>query len=185
MAAKPLPSQNILLQLLRYEPKTGKLYWRKRPVSWFEDGKQTATWNANIWNGKNAGNEAFVNRLTHGHRYASIGKRKFLAHRVIWKMVHDEDANDIDHINGDPSDNRLENLRNVPHIDNGRNMKRRKNNTSGHNGISWSKQHKKWCASIHIEYRKKHVGLFDNIEDAVAARKAAEAKHGFHENHGR
>lgn len=185
MATKILPPKETLLQLLRYDPETGKLFWRKRPIEWFADGKQSATWNAHIWNGKNAGTEALATATPTGHKYGSIDKVKMYAHRVIWKMIHDEDAADIDHINGNPADNRLENLRNVPHIDNGRNMKRRKNNTSGHNGIYWSKPHGKWCASINVDYRKKHIGLFDSLEDAIEARKAAEAKHGFHTNHGR
>lgn len=185
MATKPLPPQADLLKLLRYESETGRLFWRERSVSLFHDGAQTAAHNAAIWNGRNAGKEAFVTVLPHGHRYAGFHGRKLLAHRVIWKMVFGEEPNIIDHINGDPGDNRLENLRNVSQVENGGNSKLRKNNTSGVMGVAWESRRNKWLARIHINYRNRHVGYFDTFDEAVAARKAAEAKFGFHPNHGR
>lgn len=185
MASKALPAQDVLLQLLSYDPDTGKLFWLRRGPEWFKDGAQSREHNAAIWNGKNAGKEAFVTRLPTGHRYAGLFGVKTLAHRVIWKMVTGEEPDTIDHINGDASDNRWANLRNVTQADNARNCRRSKNNSSGFNGIYWSRRHGKWCVDIHFEYRKKHIGLFSCIGKAVVARRAAEKAHGFHENHGR
>jgi hypothetical protein len=185
LATKPYPPKHVLLQLLRYEPETGKLFWKERPVSMFSDGAQSAVHNAAIWNGKNAGNEAFITSLLHGHRYAGLNGKKVLAHRIIWKMVHGEEPPTIDHINGDPSDNRLVNLRAATPVQNGQNSRRRKNNTSGVMGVAWEPRRLKWCVRIHLKYRNKHVGYFDDFDTAVAARKAAEAKYGFHPNHGR
>lgn len=95
-----------------------------------------------------------------------------------------EDPNDIDHINGDPSDNRFVNLRNVSHQDNGRNMKLNKASTSGCPGVGFDKRRNVWCARIHLNYRNKFLGQFKSFDEAVAARRAAEVEFGFHENHG-
>lgn len=97
--------------------------------------------------------------------------------------MHGVDPDDIDHINGDPSDNRLENLRNVSHEVNGRNLARRKNNTSGVTGVS--RHGSKWVARICPSRRTIYIGIFDSFDDAVAARRAAEVKYGYHPNRGR
>ncbi|WP_449043730.1 HNH endonuclease [Paracoccus versutus] len=185
MAAKALPPQDVLCQLLDYDPETGALTWKARGLDWFSDGAQTAKHNAAIWNGRNAGRPAFVTSLPSGHRYASIQKVKLLAHRVIWKMMTGHDPDVIDHINGDPADNRWSNLRSVRQKINARNCKLSKNNSSGVNGVYWSVQHQKWCARVHVDRRTKFIGLFESLEEAGAARREAEQQHGFHENHGR
>jgi hypothetical protein len=185
MAAKALPSQEVLRQLLDYDPATGVLTWRTRALCWFQDGKQTRVHNAAIWNGKNAGKQAFITMLPSGHRYAGVFGQKLLAHRVIWKMVTGDEPDTVDHVNGDASDNRWQNLRNVSQRVNSCNCKLSKNNTSGVNGVSWDERRQNWCVSVNVNYRKLHVGAFDTLEAATAARKQAEREHGFHENHGR
>ena len=70
----------------------------------------------------------------------------------------------FDHINGDKTDNRLANLRDVTRLENARNMPRPKNNTSGVLGVSWSKSHGKWAARIKVEGRKLSAGHFDKLK---------------------
>jgi hypothetical protein len=82
-------------------------------------------------------------------------------------------------------DNRLENLRAVSSGENLRNQKIYKNNTSGTIGVSFHKSYKSYRASITINGKTKHLGLFKNKEEAIAARAAANIKYNFHENHGR
>lgn len=185
MAKRELPSQEVLRQLVDYGPDTGHFTWLSRPEDFFDDGKQTKKHNAAIWNGKNAGKPAFVTPMGYGYLSAGIFGQTVLAHRAAWKWMTGEEAAVIDHIDGDPKNNKWSNLRSVCQQDNSKNARRSKNNTSGAVGVVWNKQRSRWCASIHINYRKKHLGLFDKFEDAVAARKAAELEHGFHENHGR
>lgn len=48
------------------------------------------------------------------------------------------------------------------------------NNTSGYKGVFWSKYHNKWQAYIHLHGKRKHLGYFDDIEDAIKARIEAE-----------
>jgi hypothetical protein len=109
-------------------------------------------------------------------------------HRIIWAMHYGEwPKKEIDHIDGNPFNNRIENLREVDHLTNGRNQRTPINNTSGACGIWQDKRYSKlgkWGARIKVDYKTKHIGMFDTFEEAVAARKEAEIKHGFHENHG-
>lgn len=184
MAAKPLPSQSLLNQLLRYEPETGKLFWKERPRGMFGAEKQSAMQNAAIWNGKNAGKEA-CSETANGYLETSIFRRRVLAHRAIWKIVHGVDPQVIDHIDGDKRNNRIENLRNVSQIENGQNHVRRRNNTSGVMGVRWDDRRLKWHTRINLKYRSIFLGYFVSFDDAVAARKAAEIEYGFHQNHGR
>ena len=83
----------------------------------------------------------------------------------------------VDHINHDPADNRKVNLRLATITQNMRNTKLPSNNTSGHRGVSLHKMTGKWNVSIGVNGKQVYVGLFSDINDAVAARKAAEEKY--------
>lgn len=185
MTAKNLPSPELLRKLLRYEPDTGKLYWRKRTPDMFVDGKRSAEGCCSNWNSRYSCKEAFT-ALVKGYPYGSIFGRDYYAHRVIWSIYYGESAPfQIDHINGDRSDNAIKNLRSVSHAENGRNQKLYANSKSGICGVRWHKQKKRWHAQIAFNGVNKHLGYFTDKSEATAARKAAEAKYGFHANHGR
>ena len=142
---------------------------------------------ARYGNTKYAGREAIsaVDRSL-GYKKGSIFNAKCYAHRVIWAMQTGEwPADDIDHINGDRADNRWENLRAVERKDNARNAKRRSTNTSGMMGVQWHPALGKWRARIMVDGRSIALGCYHSLEDACAARKSAERRYGFHENHGR
>ena len=186
MAKEDLPAPEEIRKLLRYEPDTGKLYWLERTPDLFEDGKQSAERVCVSWNTRYAGKEAFTADRGTGYRHGKIFNRDYFAHRVIWAMTHDEwPADQIDHINGVRDDNRLENLRSVSHAENLKNQKVRSDNNSGHVGVIWRPNRFKWEAQIRVDNRLVYLGRFFSKDDAIAARKAAEVKYGFHENHGR
>lgn len=188
MADRRILTPEVLRQLLRYEPKTGKLYWRERGPEWFEDGYRTAQGRANNWNTKWAGKQAFTAQIYGTYHIGAVLEVKVSAHRVAWSIyhgVHIQDIRDIDHINGDKSDNRIANLREVPRIENARNVSLYKSNKSGVPGVMWEASHQAWAVKINYDGRQRRVGRFKLFDDAVAARKAAEIKHGYHENHGR
>jgi hypothetical protein len=110
----------------------------------------------------------------------------YLAHRVIWAMQTGAwPEAQIDHISGVRHDNRWLNLRSVTRAENQKNMQVRSDNTSGYSGIGWSERTRKWRTRIFVDGKEHHIGDFHDINDAIAARKAAEAEHGFHPNHGR
>lgn len=87
------------------------------------------------------------------------------------------DKRQVDHINHDVTDNRKQNLRICTNQQNNMNKGLIKSNKSGVTGVGWNKQKNKWCAQIKISKRHIHLGLFDNIEDAIKARKEAEIKY--------
>ena len=111
--------------------------------------------------------------------------KQFSLHRLAWLYTHGYLPEFIDHINHDRSDNRIDNLREVSRIENNMNQSKAKHNTSGHIGVSWHKGQKKWTSGIKVNYKRIHLGSFDDIDDAIRARKQAEVKYGFHANHGR
>lgn len=172
-------------ELLKVDLEAGKLYWLPRAEYLFTTDKQTAAHNCKIWNGRFAGSEAFAVLGNNGYYSGSIFRKKYLAHRVIWLLYTGEwPLEEIDHINGDRRDNRISNLRPVSHTENARNQRLNKKNTTGAIGVGFYKKTGKWEASIKIGGRKSHLGLFDDFDSALLARKVAEAKYGFHKNHG-
>lgn len=186
MAKKPLPSQDEINQLLRYSPEDGKLFWKERSSSIFKTTpKVTAERRARMWNLQFSGTEAFTCNYASGYKRGTFMGVDYLAHRIIWKMVTGEDPDQVDHINGVKSDNRISNLRNVSPQENARNQHTPRNNTSGRIGVCWNAGSAKWQASISVQGRLRHLGLFQSLDEAVAARSAAEVGHQYHENHGR
>lgn len=87
-------------------------------------------------------------------------------HRII---MNPRRGFEVDHINGDPLDNRKENLRVARHRDNLQNIKMSKKNTSGYTGVWWNKAMKKWAASIRTRGEQRYLGAFDTKEDAYKA----------------
>ena len=185
MHNQDLPTPAMLHKLLTYDPDTGLLYWRTRTPDMFADGKQTATQACANWNARFAGTEAFIFSDAKGYKRGKIFGKTYRAHRVIWALANGLwPLDQIDHINGIRDNNRLCNLRDVTGSVNLRNAKKQFNNTSGICGVSWVKRKQKWQANIGIRGHKIHIGIFDNIEDAAAARKSAEVGNGFTARHG-
>lgn len=185
MATNPLPDLSVLLKLLVCNPETGELFWKERDISMFSaDAKHSAEMRMQIWNTKNAGKPAICSKNPQGYCRGSILRQPVAAHRVIWKMVTGEEPLEIDHINGNRSDNRFCNLRSVTRAANTRNRQIPTHNTSGVIGVS-RRANGKWYAQMRYRGEQFYLGTYDAMEDAVRARKAAERRLGFHPNHGR
>ena len=168
-----------LRKLIDYDPDTGTLTWKRR----------TAETNPNdqgrrMFNTRFSGRPALDANMN-GYRRGRVFGIDYSAHRVAWAIHYGEWPNVIDHINRVKSDNRILNLRSVTHSENLKNASMRKDNTSGHVGVYWREPGKNWLASIFDGSKVVHLGLFLKKDDAIRARKAAEVKYGFHENHGR
>lgn len=93
-----------------------------------------------------------------GYRVIRFNSKPTPAHRLAWFLVHDEWPVEIDHINGDRSDNRLCNLRSVPHSVNMQNKRSAMSNNAscGLLGVTWNKQHQRWQSKIMVN--KKPAG---------------------------
>jgi hypothetical protein len=107
--------------------------------------------------------------------------RLWAAHRVAWKLFYEADPDGfIDHINGDPGDNRVTNLRDCSHSENLQNQRMHSNNTSGVKGVTKELHHwyrkKPWKASIAVASRRFTLGRYATIEEAEAAVSAARQK---------
>jgi len=174
----------MLRELLRYEPDTGKLFWLSRSASMYQSGDQPAAHKAAAWNARYAGKEALTANCN-GYRIGTIFNKPMKSHRVAWAFFYGTWPDQVDHINGIKNDNRIENLRSVTTQENHRNKPRPRHNTSGVIGVCWSKTVSKWAAQIKVDEKSINIGRFDSFDDAVAARKAAEIEYGFHANHGR
>lgn len=96
----------------------------------------------------------------------------------LHKYIMNANSNEtVDHINGDPFDNRKSNLRVVTTQQNAMNHAIHSNNTSGVSGVNYDTTHNKWVARIGYKMKRISLGYFDSFEDAVSARKVAEEKY--------
>ena len=111
----------------------------------------------------------------------TINSKFYFVHRVIWLMQTGGWPDEIDHINGDGLDNRWKNLRNVSNKENKMNLPCR--NKLGVHGIRLLRG--KYHAYITTEGKQQYLYYGDDFFEAVCARKSAESRLGFHENHGR
>ena len=170
----------VIRQLFIYIPESGNLFWRERPTSHFATTRAHSTWNKRFANKEAGGLSGF------GYLYVTVFGQPLLKHRVIWAYVYDQwPLGQIDHINGNRVDNSLSNLRDVSHAENGFNVKMPSHNTSGVVGVSFHGKSQKWRSYIKNNQKCHHLGVFENKDDAIAARKLAEIHYGFHQNHGR
>jgi len=152
-------SHNQIKKIFYYNPDTGEI--RKRSGSFGE-----------------VANNGYI-RFRH--------KRKSCAaHKIAWIYMtgHWPDS-DIDHIDHDRKNNKWTNLRMVSRQDNMRNASLSKANTSGFTGVTWCNQQKQWRAQICVDGKSIKLGRFNEIDEAITARKTANNKYGFHKNHGK
>jgi|DEB0MinimDraft_6_1074348.scaffolds.fasta_scaffold40712_3 hypothetical protein len=114
-----------------------------------------------------------------GYIVVSINNKQYLAHRVIWKMHGFSLGETIDHINGNRTDNRIENLRLATKAQNVRNSGLRRDNKSGVKGVSYRKASKSWRGQVCFEGKCYSAGSFRSKDEcAEAVRLLREALHG-------
>ena len=158
------------MEFFRYEPSSGKLFWKKALSSRV-----------------NVGDEAGTISSTDGYRQIQFNRKLYRAHRIVM-LMHTKGFDtslQIDHMNHERDDNRIENLRLVTNSINGKNTKMHKNNTTGVTGVTFDKNRNKYKAQIVVSHKLDNLGRFNTFEEAVQARLQAEIKYGFHPNHGK
>jgi len=178
MFKKKLPSQDHLCQLLDYDPASGILTWRGRPLSMFSAVNGRSAQNCQkVWNAKYAGTQAGAKRT---YIVLKIEGESYLAHRLIWKMVTGNDPDEIDHRDRNKHNNRWGNLRDTSHAVNMRNKPINRLNASGYKHIHWSAKTDRWVVQLSIPGRgQRQVAWTRTLAEAVAARNAAYQKFGY------
>lgn len=181
MAERDDLTAEYVRQILDYNPETGEFAWKERTADMFVSGARSAEWQCRQWNSRLAGKPAGCFRNL-GYILISIDNQRYYAHRLAWLYVTGEwPGKHIDHIDGNPSNNRFANIRVATRSENNRNVIKRCTNTSGHKGVYWHNAAGKWCVQINIEGIRLHLGLFDEdkLDDAASAyAKASEKYHG-------
>ena len=151
-----------------FEYRDGKLIWKVRTAN-------------NVKVGDVAGS---LSKST-GYYIVQIDGKRFRVSRIIYAMhFGDPGGMQVDHVNQNRKDNRIENLRLVTNQENQRNTTKQKNNSSGITGVSWDKGKQKWQVEIYVDGKNIHCGYFIHLGAAAVERKYQELKYGFHENHG-
>ena len=162
MKAKPLPPLEELKEFLDYNPDTGILTWIKKPCKKIKVGQEAGGMNPD------------------GYIVVSFKHHIYKAHRLAYYMYHGIDPLEkfIDHIDGNRSNNKIDNLRLATNPQNAMNrVNLNRNNTSGVIGVYWDKFYKKWRAVIMINGKQTHLGYFINKEDGIKARREGEIKY--------
>lgn len=151
-------TQKRLKEVVRYDRRTGLFHWK-------------------VSTGKAKRGGVAGHTDSAGYTKVSIDGVKHFAHRLAWLYVYGEwPAQNIDHKDLCRSNNRISNLRDVGQSLNGLNGPLRCNNSSGYTGVSYDPRRGEWVAYVNRARRKKHLGAYKNLLEAVAARRNALAQ---------
>jgi hypothetical protein len=109
---------------------------------------------------------------TKGYRIVKLNNKNQRIHRLVALAFIPNPDNKlyVDHIDNNPQNNNMNNLRWCTQQENQQNKKIKINNTSGYKGVCYSKKNKKWNAYITINYKNISLGYFERVEDAIIAR---------------
>jgi hypothetical protein len=154
----PLPPQDELLATFSYDPTSGFFAWRVPRQ------------------GRLSGQHAGTRTRHKGFRVVIDGKQ-YSVHRIIWKMIHNEEPIEIDHIDGDEWNNSLTNLRAATTSQNQMNKGACKNNKLGVKGVHYQPSRQQYRATIYLDGRIIFLGRFHELDDAKAAYATAVAKY--------
>lgn len=170
---KRVLTHSVLLQLLDYDPQTGIFRWRERSEEHFASRA-----NQNVWNAKYAGKIAGT--PCRGYIRMVVASGATSGQRLAWFYVHGEwPPHNVDHINRDPSDNRIKNLRLATNAQNQWNRPKLCYSTSPYKGVTLHKPSGRWSAKITKNKERIYLGYYSTPEEAAAAyRKAAIEHHG-------
>jgi hypothetical protein len=139
----------------------------------YVDGKLIAKTNSKC---RKAG-DALSSLTDKGYLRSSVGGKSYRVHRLVFLYHHGYMPTQVDHIDGNRMNNRIENLREATSSQN--NQNRKATSSSGLKGVVWHKQSKKWVASICVNRKSVHLGSFISIEEAaLVANKARQLAHG-------
>jgi HNH endonuclease/AP2 domain len=140
-------TQERLKEVLCYDPKTG-VFTREGEIVGYDNGD--------------------------GYLKAYIDNKSYYLHRLAWLYIYGNNAKIVDHKDQNKKNNSISNLREVSNSENLHNRGAPKNSTTGHKGVCFVKSRNKYVAYKTIMYKRKHLGIFDTLEEAVQCRKLFE-----------
>ncbi len=163
-----------------YDASSGHLTWNAMQR---EDFKSEGLWKRwqTYFTGTVAGSKKMNKSGTPHSIEVRLNKKSHPAHRIIWEMCNGPipDGMEIDHVDSDPWNNRLPNLRLCTHSQNACNRRRPSHNTSGYKGVLWNKKRLVWQARIRVAGKTIYLGRYANARIAhVAYANAAVEHHG-------
>jgi len=155
----PLPPLSYLRTCLRLIDD-GSLFWKRRPMTHFANRIVAAR-----WNGRYASKAAGT--AEHGYRKINIDGKRYYSHRIVFYLATGTDPAElqVDHADGDTSNNRPANLRLATREQNASNSAIPRNNRTGIKGVCWSPSELKWRAQL-THRGTRHSALFDSITGA-------------------
>lgn len=175
-----IPSREYLMECFAYDANTGHLTWRVRPLAHFYDQRACGSWNSKYANTV-AGRPCFRQNGDKSCVIVGIDHVRYVAHRLIWALVGNELQDDmvIDHINRNPHDNRLDNLRMIPFGLNVSNQKCHYDSTTRITGVFRLelKRGVRWAAVLGVGGKNISLGRHSTKGLAAVARAKAEIKH--------
>ena len=161
-------TQELLAKVLKYDPISGTLIWI-----------------SNLHSKSVVPNSRAGYLKKSGYRGISLFGGTYAEHHLIWFIHYGYwPKGQIDHINQVRNDNRIANLREVSVAENARNRSRNPHSKLGEHGIWFNKRTFKYVAEITLNGKKVYQKSFDDIDEAISARKAKSLELGFHPNHG-
>lgn len=161
---KMLPDSELLIKLLSYDANTGELTWKPRDITLYPDSGGRAKSSLAYFNKFYSGKRADSRTDSYGYRIIKILGERYLAHRVVWKIVTGHEPSIIDHINRDRLDNRFLNLRDTDALGNSWNRECANVWQVKKNGL--------WRGELVFKGRVIRVCSFECREDAEKAIKA-------------
>lgn len=177
--------QDLVRQLLHYDPETGLFTWKKRTASKITPNKR----GVNVFNKRYAntiaGNSFTPDRSKTSYINIKIFNKTYKAHRLAFIYMEGRAPAEVDHLDHDGNNNKWSNLRASNNRDNSKNLPKQKSNKTGVIGVNWHKSAKKWQArAVDKNGVRVDLGRFDSFDDAVKARKEHEIKFGYYESRG-
>ena len=151
-------TQQRALDLFDYQD--GQLYWRVKKSYRVEIGKEAGCKNS------------------HGYCVVRVDGVLYGVHRIVFLMHHGYLPDTIDHIDGNPQNNNIENLRQATNVENCYNRGKQSNNKSGCKNVHWKAKIKHWSVEIQVNKVKHYLGIYKDLE--LAALVASEARDLYH-----
>ena len=142
-----------------FEYKDGDLYWKNSLSYCTKNGNKTGSISST------------------GYKVTFINKKSYKNHRLIFLFHKGYLPKILDHIDGNPLNNHIENLREATHQQNCQNRSKQKNNNSGYKNIAWIKSEKRWKVKINSNNKSYYLGMYKDLELAILVAEMAREKY--------